>query len=190
MGTQSLKELLEKDSKDQDLVGLLRKVENSYICKGFDYLDNKVRLREHYPNSKLAKAIDFSKDFLFYSNVLGLLPGEKQEKYAKYLGHDKLTFMKYSLTYGFMLTGLKFTIALAFPTPIACGIYALGFITAADTIARLTYTLIKKKPIGSFIYTEFPYRILKPLLNKLSRKKNHTYTGTKDLNNHNNISLS
>ena len=170
---KSLKGLLKEYSKDKDLSDLLKDFEESYIYRAIDWVDQSLRLSKYYPDSKFAKSIDFAKDFAFYANVLGVLPGEKQEKYAKHLGYDKLKFTKYSLIWGFTVDAIRFAAALTAPPPISFGLYVWGFAVFAEDCTRLSYTLIKKKPIGSFIYVEIPYRIIKPLFkyfNKLFSK--------------------
>lgn len=163
---KSLNDLVKENSKNaKDLSGLLREWEESYIYKAIDWVDQSLRLSKYYPDSKLAKSVDSVKDFMFYGNVLGILPGEKQEKYAKHLGYDKLLFTKYSLIYGFTIDAIRFAAALATPPPISFGLYVWGFAVFAEDCTRLTYTLITKKPIGSFIYVEIPYRLLKPAFN-------------------------
>jgi len=193
---KSLKELLkENPEKDKDLADLLKSVEESYIYKGLNFVDDKLRLSKYYPNSKITKGFDTVKDFMFYANILGVLPGEKQEKYAKYLRHDKLLFTKYSLMYFFPLGAAKLTMALLTPPPVSIGFYIWSISFLAEDAARLTYILAKKKPIGSIVYIEIPYRIIKPALNKikLRKKKNKDSINnleTNNLNTSKNLNLS
>lgn len=194
--SKSLKDLLKEGSeKDKDLADLLKEVEESYIYKGLNFIDDKLRLSKYYPDSKITKGFDAVKDFMFYANILGILPGEKQEKYAKYLGRDKLLFTKYSLMYFFPLGLAKLTVALITPPPISIGFYAWSISFLAEDAARLAYILTKKKPIGSIVYVEIPYRIIKPALNKIKlRKKKQKditpYLETNNLNTSNNLNLS
>ena len=164
---KNLKDLLDKESEYKDLNKLLGKFENSYIYKGLDYIDKKYRISEYYPDSKLAKAIDFGKDAVFYTAVLGILPGEMQEKYTEHLGYDKFKFMKYSLAYGFLAPAVKIAVALFSPAPVALGLYAWASLSLADNLGRLAYIAVKKKPIGSLRYTEIPYRVIKPIFKRL-----------------------
>lgn len=193
---KSLKDLLKEGSeKDKDLADLLKEVEESYIYKGLNFIDDKLRLSKYYPDSKITKGFDAVKDFMFYSNILGILPGEKQEKYAKYLGYDKLLFTKYSLMYLVPLGFAKLTVALITPPPVSIGFYVWSISFLAEDAARLAYILTKKKPIGSIVYVEIPYRIIKPVLNKIRlRKKKQKdtipYLETKSLNTSNNLNLS
>lgn len=193
---KSLKDLLKEGSeKDKDLADLLKKLEESYIYKGLEFIDDKLRLSKYYPDSKITKGFDAVKDFMFYANILGILPGEKQEKYAKHLGYDKLLFTKYSLMYFFPLGAAKLAVALITPPPISIGFYVWSISFLAEDSVRLSYTLIKKKPIGSILYVEIPYRIIKPALNKIKlRKKKQKdltpYLETKSLNTSNNLNLS
>lgn len=191
---KSLKELLKDNSeKDKDLADLLKSLEESYIYKGLDFVDNKLRLSKYYPDSKITKGLDAVKDFMFYANILGVLPGEKQEKYAKHLGYDKLLFTKYSLMYLFPLGAAKLAVALITPPPVSIGLYAWSITFLAEDFARLSYVLIKKKPVGSIVYAEIPYRIIKPALNriKLRRKKRRENTiETKNLKTSNHLNLS
>lgn len=164
-----LKNTSDNSSKEKkDLPTLLKKWEESYIYKAIDWVDHNLRLTKYYPDSKLAKSIDGIKDFMFYATVLGILPGKKQEEYAKHLGYDKLKFTKYSLIYGFSFDAFRFALALASPPTIAFGLYAWGFAVFAEDCTRLSYMLIKKKPIGSIIYVEIPLRILKPAFNYIN----------------------
>ncbi len=194
--SKSLKDLLKEGSeKDKDLADLLKEVEESYIYKGLNFIDDKLRLSKYYPDSKITKGFDAVKDFMFYSNILGILPGEKQEKYAKYLGYDKLLFTKYSLMYFFPLGLAKLTVALITPPPVSIGFYVWSISFLAEDAARLAYILTKKKPIGSIVYVEIPYRIIKPVLNKIRlRKKKQKdtipYLETNNLNTSKNINLS
>ncbi len=193
---KSLKDLLKEGSeKDKDLADLLKEVEESYIYKGLNFIDDKLRLSKYYPNSKITKGFDAVKDFMFYSNILGILPGEKQEKYAKYLGYDKLLFTKYSLMYFFPLGAAKLTVALITPPPVSIGFYIWSISFLAEDFVRLAYMLTKKKPIGSIVYVEIPYRIIKPALNKIKlRKKKQKdtvpYLETNNLNTSNKLNLS
>lgn len=193
---KSLKELLKDNSeKDKDLADLLKELEESYIYKGLEFVDDKLRLSKYYPNSKITKGLDAVKDFMFYANILGVLPSEKQEKYAKYLGHDKLLFTKCSLMYFFPLGATKLAVALLTPPPISWGFYVWSITFLAEDFTRLSYTLIKKKPIGSIVYVEIPYRVIKPAFNhiKLRRKKKQedvTPLETKDLNTTDSLNLS
>lgn len=162
---KSLKELVKGDSKkDKDLSGLLKEFEESYIYRSIDWVDQSLRLTKYYPDSKIAQGVDFIKDFMFYANVLGILPTEKQEKYAKHLGYDNLKFTKYSLIWGFTVDAVRFAAAVTMPPPISIGLYIWGFAVFAEDCTRLSYTLIKKKPVGSIIYVELPYRVLKPIV--------------------------
>lgn len=187
---KSLKDLLKEGSeKDKDLADLLKEVEESYVYKGLNFIDDKLRLSKYYPNSKITKGFDAVKDFMFYANILGVLPGEKQEKYAKYLGHDKLLFTKCSLMYFFPLGAAKLTVALITPPPVSIGFYVWSISFLAEDAVRLAYMLTKKKPIGSIVYVEIPYRIIKPALNKIrlrKKKKEDTvpYLETKSVNHH------
>lgn len=200
---KSLNELLKKDSKkEKDLGELLKEWEESYIYRAIDWVDHNLRLSKYYPDSKFARGIDFAKDFMFYANVLGILPTEKQEKYAKHLGYDKLKFTKCSLIYGFAFDAVRFAAALTTPPPISWGLYVWGFAVFAEDCARLSYTLIKKRPIGSFVYVEIPYRLLKPVFNcvndlfkkKTKKKKDDKKLDigikSKDLNIHKFLDLS
>lgn len=191
---KSLKELLKDNSeKDKDLADLLKSLEESYVYKGLDFVDNKLRLSKYYPDSKITKGLDAVKDFMFYANILGALPGEKQEKYAKHLGYDKLLFTKYSLMYLFPLGAAKLAVALITPPPVSIGFYVWSITFLAEDFARLSYVLIKKKPVGSIVYAEIPYRIIKPALNriKLRRKKRRENTiETKNLKTSNHLNLS
>ncbi len=192
---KSLKELLKESSeKDKDLAELLKGLEESYIYKGLDFIDNKLRLSKYYPNSKITKGFDAVKDFIFYANILGVLPGEKQEKYAKHLGYDKLLFTKYSLIYFVPLGLAKLTVAMLTPPPVSIGFYAWSISFLAEDAARLSYILIKKKPIGSILYVELPYKVIKPAINriKLTRKKKQKDINveTKDLNINSSLNLS
>lgn len=169
MVEKSLTSLLDVDSQEgKDLGALLKKWEESYIYKAIDWIDQSLRFAKYRPDSKIAKSLDTVKDFMFYATILGILPGEKQEKYAKHLGYDKLKFTKYSLMYGFCVDAVRFaTVAITSP-PVALSLYIWGFAVFAEDCARLTYALLKKKPIGSFIYVEIPYRILKPAFNYIN----------------------
>lgn len=166
---KSLQNILE-DSEDKDLADKLRKIENSYIIKGLEWIDKKSNLKSYFPNSKLAKVFEFPRDLFLYGNI-GMVPGEKQEKYAKKLGHDRFKFTKYSILLGLGIGCLKVGIAGLSATLISTGIGIWGLIIFADDLARTAYVLIKKKPIGSFIYTEWPYWLGKYLLRRKEKKK-------------------
>lgn len=190
---KSLKELIKDNSeKNKDLANLLKEFEESYIYRGLDFIDNKLRLSKYYPDSKITKGFDAVKDFMIYANVLGSLPGEKQEKYAKHLGYDKLLFTKYSLMYLIPLSAAKLTAALLTPPPVSVGFYIWSLTFLAEDITRLGYMLIKKRPIGSILYVELPYKVIKPALNKIRlRKKQKDITiETKNLNTSKNLNLS
>lgn len=46
-----------------------------------------------------------------------------------------------------------------------------GVAVFADNVTRTAYMFIRKKPIGSIIYTEWPYRLGKYLFKKRKEKK-------------------
>lgn len=198
---KSLKERVKEGSeKDKDLVDVLREIEESYIYKGLDFIDRKLRLSEYYPNSKITKGFDAVKDFMFYSNILGCLPTEKQEKYTKHLGYDKLLFTKYSFMYLFPLCAAKLIVASTLPPPASTGMYTWGLIFLTEDCLRLTYMLAKKRPIGSLVYAEIPYRAIKPAfkyVSSLFKKKDENLeevttmsTKSNDLNTEKNLTLS
>lgn len=95
---KSLQEII-SSIEDKDLSKLLTKVENSYIIKGLDHVDRKTNLERYFPESKAAKVFEFVRDLIFYGNI-GVIPGEKQEKYTKALNYDKLLFTRYSILWG------------------------------------------------------------------------------------------
>ena len=168
--SKSLKDLVEDSSKKKkDLTGILKEFEESYIYRGIDWVDKSLSLKKRYPDSKIAKSFDYGKDFLFYSSFLGILPQEKQEKYAEHMGYNPLKFTNYSLILGFTICGAKTATALISPDSIALSLYVWGGVLLLEDLTRLTYTLVKKRPIGSFIYTEIPYRVIKPIFKKINK---------------------
>lgn len=184
---KSLKEII-KESEDKELTDLVKKIEDSYLLQGLDWFEKNTKFKEYFPQSKIAKGFDCARDFFVYGNI-GLIPGEKQEKYTKHLGYDKRKFTKYSIPYGFMLGGLKLSAAyLSSPVfAVSLSFTLLGAVTVADDLARLTYLLITKKPIGTF-YIEIPYRLGKHFWKK--KKKNvETQKETKNLNSLNILNL-
>lgn len=167
---KSLQDII-KGSKDKDLTDLIRKIENSYILKGLDWFDKKSMLSRYFPESKVAKGVDSIRDLIVYGNI-GLIPGEKQEKYTEHLGYDKFKFTKNSILYGYLLGGFKLGLAvLSIPYPPASiGFLTLGIFTVADDTARLIYLLTAKKPVGTS-YVEIPYRIGRYLLKRKKEKE-------------------
>ena len=177
---KSLQEIIE-GTKDKELADLIKKAENSYILKGLDWLDKKSMLKKYFPDSKVAKGFDYLRDLIFYGN-LGLIPGDKQEKYTEHLGYEKTKFTKNSLVYGFFLGSFKLGLALLSPVPaVSLGFYLMAAFTLTDDTARLTYFLITKKPVGTS-YVEVPYRLGKHLLKKKKEKSKSTKTEAKSLN--------
>lgn len=159
-----------RGSGDKELSDLVKKIEESYILKGLDWFEKKTKLKEYFPESKVAKGFDGLRDLLVYGHI-GFIPGDKQEQYTKHLGYDKLKFTKYSITYGFCLGGVKIGLAvLSSPLlPVSASLWVLGIFTLADDSARLSYLLVTKKPVGTS-YIEIPYRVGKHLLK--NKKKN------------------
>ena len=184
---KSLQDIV-KDSKDKELTDLIKKIEDSYILKGLDWFDKKIMLKKYFPESKVAKGFDSVRDLIVYGNI-GAIPGDKQEKYTKHLGYDKLKFTKNAIVYGYLLGGLKLSLAvLSSPCmPVSAGFWALGLITLASSSTILTYSLITKNPFGA-PYIEIPYRVGKYLINK--KKKSKNIDETKNLNTSNLLNLS
>lgn len=174
---KSLQDIL-KEFGGKDL-GLLRKLEDSYVMKGLDWVDKHLGFKEYFPDSMLARLSDIPRDLFIYGN-LGFIPGEKQEKYAKYMGYDKLKFTKYSIAYGFALGSAKLCAAvLSSPVPVlSAGLGLWALVSFADSLARAFYVMFTGKPIGDLIYVEWPYRLGKYFL-----KKKKCPDESKDLNN-------
>lgn len=155
-----------KSSKNNSLTDIVKKKENSYVIKSLDYVDKRLRLKEYFPDSKVAKNFDRVKDFFVYSYI-GFLPGEKQKEYTEHLDHNSLKFTKYSVAYEFSLGFFKLGLACASPYfSIFAGLGIWSIINFADGFARIGYMSITKKPIGALPYTEWPYQIGKFLLKK------------------------
>lgn len=184
---KSLQEII-KDSQDKELTDLIKKIEDSYILKGLDWFDKKLMLKKYFPESKVAKGFDSLRDLIFYGN-LGIIPGDKQEKYTKHLGYDKLKITRNAIVYGYLLGGFQLGLAILSSTcaPVSIGFWALSLFTLANSSAILTYSSITKKPFGA-PYVEIPYRIGKCLLKKKEKAKS-TYE-TKNLNNNTTLDLS
>lgn len=174
---KSLQDIL-KESGGKDL-GLLRRLEDSYVMKGLDWFDKHSGFKKYFPDSKLAKISDIPRD-LFVYGTLGLIPGEKQEKYARYMGYDKLKFTRYSIAYGFALGAAKLGAAvLSSPVPIlSAGLGLWALVSFADSLARGFYIMFTGKPIGDLVYAEWPYRLGKYFF----KKKRSPDTESKNLN--------
>lgn len=169
--------------KDKDLDGLLKNIEDSYVLKGIDWVDDTLKLKGYESKSHAwyekplkyaAKSLNFLRDVFLYGNI-GMLPGDKQEKYTQYLEYDNLKFTRYSLFYGFTIDAIRFAAALSAAGPVAFGLYTWGFVSFVDDSTRFFYALIKKKPIGSFVYAEIPYRIIKPLFEYITNPSKKKY---------------
>lgn len=176
---ESLQEIIEEKPEDKELTELIKKIEDSYILKGLGWFEKKTKLKEYFPESKIAESFDSLRDLIVYGNI-GLIPGEKQEKYTEYLGYDKLKFTKYSITYGFLLGGVKLGIAyLSNPVFfVSMSFSMMGAFTITDDLARLTYLLITKKPVGTS-YVEIPYRLGKYFWKKEKEKRTDLKTQEK-----------
>ncbi|MBU4502573.1 MAG: hypothetical protein KKA79_08300 [Nanoarchaeota archaeon] len=167
-----IEDIVEESEKNKELEDIIKEVESSYVLRGLKFVDNNIGLKKYFPDSKAAKGFDYMKDFLFYSAV-GFLPGEKQEKYAKGLGYDKLKFTKYSIAADIGSNVVKLgamTLTTFFP-PASIGVGIWIAFSLTDSFARGGYVLVKKKPIGTIPFMEAPYRIGKHFLKKKQEKK-------------------
>jgi len=176
------------NSEDKELEKIIKEVESSYMIKGIEFVDKHFALEKYFPGSKAAKGFDYVKDFLVYSAV-GMFPGEKQEKYAKHLGYDKLKFSKYSIAFDLGFGAIKLALAgLSGFFPVFAGIGIWGVLSIADGASRAGYMLVKKKPIGIIPFVEMPYRIGKHFVKK--RKKDVVDSESKNLNTFDNLNFS